>query len=221
MRLRTGAGLTAAVLAAGAIAAPSAMAAPAQIQAGTGGVNTFSLPSYLHEAGTVARFEVVGGGPHNVTATTNGPDGKPLFRTGSYPLGGMAPVPGSQYLPVGTYAFACTVHPVMTSRLEVNTGTPLPRPTVKVKIVSKSLEKVVAQGSVSVKVRLTGGEEASVDLKLGKRVIGSKETSKNVTLVLPLTGRGRNALEAKNRVKLSVEARIRFAAPAKATGTLR
>jgi endoglycosylceramidase len=58
-------------------------------------------------------------GPHNVTATANGPDGKPLFASKTIPKDQQAPVEGAQALAPGEYDFICTVHPFMQATLKV------------------------------------------------------------------------------------------------------
>jgi hypothetical protein len=65
-------------------------------------------------------------GPHNVTASDKGPDGKPLFASETIPNGQESPVTGSRALASGSYAFICTIHPFMQATLNVtDTGTPV------------------------------------------------------------------------------------------------
>src|SRR3954465_3884334 len=64
-------------------------------------------------------------GPHNVTASDAGPDGKPLFASKTIANGEDAPVTGATQLKTGSYAFMCTVHPFMQATLNVSDqGTP-------------------------------------------------------------------------------------------------
>jgi plastocyanin len=207
------------------VGAPAANAngiGPANVIAGVGGPdpNLFSLASYNHDAGTVASMTWAAGGSHNVTASAKGPDGNSLFRSATIGSGSTS-VSGTQYLAIGAYPFVCTIHAGMSSSLNVNTGTPLARPTVAVKLASKGLAKVVAKAKASVKVTLTGGQTATVTLKLGKKSLGSKTTAKSGTLAVPLTAKGRKALEGKTKAKLKVEASVDFGSPAKASGTLK
>jgi plastocyanin len=66
---------------------------------------------------------------HNVTATANGPDGKPLFASATISLGQTARADGTQYLASGSYQFDCTLHPFMKGTLVVTSaGSPVPRP---------------------------------------------------------------------------------------------
>jgi plastocyanin len=202
------------------VAAPAAVAAPANIIGGVGSNDVFSAASYDHEAGTVATLTWAAGGSHNVTAGATGPDGKPLFSSDTIASGSTA-VRGTQYLPPNSYPFSCTIHFGMNSTLNVNTGTPLPRPTVAVKLTSTKLAKVVAKKKVATKVTLTGGEAARVAVKLGKRTLGSGTTSESGGLAVKLGGKGVKALEGKKKAKLTLEASVDFGSPAKASGTLK
>lgn len=204
--------------------ASSAHAAPASIVGGVASPpapdpNVFSSPTYLHDAGTVATLTWVAGGSHNATATAPGPDGGPLFVSDTIGSG-SAQVQGTQYLPVAAYPFTCTIHPGMNAQLNVNAGTPQPRPTIALKLNSKKLAKVASKGKVSVKVTLTGGQEATVSVKLGKKLLGTKTTTKSGTLVVPLSAKGKKALEGKKKASLKVEGTVAFGSPAKATGKL-
>ncbi|MDP9188391.1 MAG: hypothetical protein M3O25_03995 [Actinomycetota bacterium] len=217
------AGLLAAVgiCAIGAFGAPAAVAAPAAIQGGTAaGADLFSAPSYLHDAGTVATLTWVGGGRHNVTANAQGPDGEALFRSDTIGSGSTA-VQGTQYVAQASYPFSCTIHPGMNSSLAVNAGTPLPRPTIALKLASTKLAKVASKGKVSVKVTLAGGQPGSVRIKLGKRVLGSKNIVRSGTVAVALSAKGKASLEAKKKVTLKLEGSVDFGSPAKASGKLR
>ncbi|HEX2360009.1 MAG TPA: hypothetical protein VHH72_09360 [Solirubrobacterales bacterium] len=217
----------AALLAAGAAgaaamlaAAPTAVAAPATIIGGTAAGDFFSAPSYAHEAGTTATLTWAGGGSHNATAGAAGPDGKPLFRSDTIPSG-TTPVRGTQYLPLGSYPFSCTIHLGMNSTLDVNSGTPQPRPTVAVKLTSTKLAKVVAKRKVATKVTLTGTEAATVTVRLGKKQLGTATTAKSGGLPVKLSAKNAAALGAKRKAKLKLEASVDFGSPAKASGTLK
>jgi plastocyanin len=66
---------------------------------------------------------------HNVTATANGADGKPLFASANISFHQTARVDGTQYLVTGSYQFDCTIHPYMKGTLVVTSaGSPVPRP---------------------------------------------------------------------------------------------
>jgi plastocyanin len=226
---RAGSAITvaAAVAAAVAIAAPAASAAPANIIAGSGGVdpNLFSAPSYAHDAGTTAQMTWAAGGSHNVTSTTLGPDGKSLFSSATVGSG-ATPVNGTKYLQLGTYPFTCTIHPGMNSSLNVNAGTPLARPTIAVKLLSRSLSGIRNKGQVGVKVTLTGNEPATITLKLGKKKLSfPKTTTASGKITVSLTTKGKAALvkavEDKRKATVKVEGVVDFGKPAKASGTVR
>ena len=213
--------LTALVALALAGTAASAHAAPANIIGGVAGPdpNLFSAPSYNHDAGTTATMTWTAGGSHNVTGSATGPDGKPIFESDTIGSGATA-VRGTQYLPLGTYPFICTIHFGMNSTLNVNAGTPLPRPSVAVKLASKGLDRVVKKGKANVKVTLGGTEPATVTLKLGKLTLGTKDTTQSGTLVIPISKAGKTALSRKSKASLSIEAAVAFGSPTKATGKL-
>jgi len=213
--------LTALVALALAGTAASAHAAPANIIGGVAGPdpNLFSAPSYNHDAGTTATMTWTAGGSHNVTGSATGPDGKPIFESDTIGSGATA-VRGTQYLPLGTYPFICTIHFGMNSTLNVNAGTPLPRPSVAVKLASKGLDRVVKKGKANVKVTLGGTEPATVTLKLGKLTLGTKNTTQSGTLVIPISKAGKTALSRKSKASLSIEAAVAFGSPTKATGKL-
>ena len=211
------------LLGAAAIAAPAASAAPASI---IGGVppdqNLFTAPSYDHEAGTIASIIWQAGGAHDADATGNGPDGEALFR--SELTRSAAPVSGTQYVPQGVYPFVCTVHNGMVSSLNVNSGTPLPRPQVKLKVRSTSLAQVLKTAAIKVKTTVTGGqgEAARVNVKLGKRTIGiARKAFSTQVLKIALTSKGRATLAKRSQAKVKAEATIDFGAPAGAKRKLR
>ena len=128
---------------------------------------------------------------------------------------------GTQYLPLGAYPFSCTIHFGMNSTLNVNTGTPLARPTVAVKLTSTKLAKVVAKKKVATKVTLTGGEAATVAVKLGKRTLGTGTTSKSGGLPVKLSAKGVKALEDKRKATLTLAASVDFGSPATSKGKLK
>ena len=209
-------------VAAVAATASSAHAAPANIIGGVAGPdpNLFSAPSYNHDAGTTATLTWAAGGSHDVAGSANGPDGKPILDSDTIGSG-QTQVRGSQYLPIGTYPFICTIHFGMNSSLNVNAGTPLARPTIAAKLASKSLDKVTKKGKINVKVTLTGTEVATVTLKLGKLTLGTKDTTKSGTLVVPVSKAGKTALGKKSKATIAIDAAVAFGSPVKATGKLK
>lgn len=220
MRRRAALLAVASALAAGAVIAPSASAAPASIVGGVGGLDVFSAPSYPHEAGTTATLTRASGGSHNVTANQQGPDGKALFRSATIGSG-STPVQGTQYVPAGVYPFSCTIHAGMTSSLDVNTGTPLARPTVAVKLTSTKLAKVVAKKKIATKVTLTGGQPATVTAKLGKTALGTGTATKSGALTIKLGSKAAAKLAKKAKATLTLAASVDFGSPASSRGKLK
>jgi plastocyanin len=203
-----------------AIVAPSASAAPANIEAGTGGGNVFSAASYAHDAGTVAQLTIISG-THN--ATSNATLGaQPLFSSSNISAGSTT-VDGTQYLAPGVYPFSCTLHPGMNSSLAV-AGTPKQKPTVTLKLKTKKLDQAVRKAEIKVGVTIAGGsgESAEINVKLGKKTIGI-ETSTNATrtVKVALTNKGHSALEKKSKATITATAEIPFGDPASAKGKLK
>jgi plastocyanin len=183
---------------------------------------SFSKSTFTIDPGQVGTFQDLDGVPHNVIASGVGPDGGVLFRTETIDSG-QAPVNGTQYLDPGTYAFVCTVHPEMTSNLVVaGNGSPIARPAVVLKVVSKKLASVQASGKLSVKVSASA---ASSDVELtaqkGAKKLGSKgnidlATGASRTVKLPLTRSGKNALKDLGSAKLKVSGDVPFGSPVSA-----
>jgi plastocyanin len=180
--------------------------------------NTFAAPSYDLAGGTVASLTTEGASTHNVTASAVGADGLPLFKSANV-AGGPTPVNGTQFLPAGDYAFTCTLHAGMASSLKV-TGTPLPRPTVEITILSKKLDKVVSSGKLKVK---TATSATAVDLvaKLGAKTIGSAKPAGSATTTMKLTKSGKSALAKKSSAKVAVTGTVEFGEPATVKRTLK
>lgn len=200
-------------------------AAPASIT--NDPANDRFLPtSFNHDPGTVANYVHSGTNPHNVTATTQGPDGKALFSSATI-SSGSAPVNGTQFLAPGSYPFFCTVHgTIMSGTLVVGAGTPQARPTAALKVLDTKLSKVVKKAQLRVKVTTTGTGTATIAASLGKKKItNSAQVTGAVSTVikLRLTSKGRTAIESKKKVKLSVGATVDydFGAPATATAKLK
>lgn len=201
-----------------AATAAVAWAAPATIT-GTG-LNTFDATSYNHDAGTVATLNVTGSN-HNVTANATGPDGKALFRSATI-TPGSTPVNGTQFVGPGTYGFICSVHPTTMQANLVVSGTPLPRPAVTLKVLSKNLDKVAGKGKLP--VRVTGsGSSGVVDLtaKLGNKTLGSRDDvsvapGQALKTILKLTKSGRSRLRNKDQATVKVTGAVDFGFPSTA-----
>jgi plastocyanin len=119
-------------------AAPAPALADKEIRANT--VWMFDAMSYTIDQGEALSFlnaDAASPGPHNVTASSNGPDGKPFFASKTIAHGETAPVDGARQLVTGTYPFICSVHPFMQADLVVTDkgapvstgGAPAPNPT--------------------------------------------------------------------------------------------
>jgi plastocyanin len=188
---------------------------------------TFSKPTFTIDQGELAVYQNPGGSSHNVTATTNGPDGAELFRSDTI-SSGQTQVSGTQYLTQGTYGFVCTIHPGMEASLAVTgNGTPLPRPGVALKVLSSKLERVVASRRLKVKVSAAGAsDDVAISARKGNRRLASKTgldlaAGSSRTLKLRLTRAARNALEDLEKAKVRISATVPFGSPASAKRTLR
>jgi plastocyanin len=114
-------GMRLGVLLAGAVlAVPASAHADETITAEV--VWRFGASSYTIDQGEALSFannDSLSPGPHDVTATAQGPDGKPLFASETVPAGQTVPVAGARELKAGSYPFLCTVHRFMTATLVV------------------------------------------------------------------------------------------------------
>jgi plastocyanin len=91
--------------------------------------NRYSTPNVTMDQGERLTFQNADIADHNVTASKDGSDGKPLFASKTISTNQESLVDGSQYLTAGTYEFFCTLHSFMTGTLTVTSaGTPVPRP---------------------------------------------------------------------------------------------
>jgi plastocyanin len=215
-----------AAVAAGALAVGVAFGAAETITASTTD-NTFSQASYTIDQGEVANFANPAASEHNVTATSNGPDGEKLFRSATV-SSGQAAVNGTQYLSAGTYRFLCTIHAGMAADLVVTgNGAPVARPEVKLKVSSRKLDKVVSSRKLKVKVSAPAQSDGvTVSARKGARkVTASKHVDlaagSSRTLNLKLTGSGRKALGKLDAAKVKVTATVPFGAPASAKRKLK
>jgi plastocyanin len=179
--------------------------------------NTFSAPSYDLAGGTVGTLTVTGS-LHNVTAPGKGPDGKNLFRSATI-SGGSTPVDGTQYLAPGSYPFNCTIHPLTMSATLVVTGTPLPRPTATVKVLSKSLDKVASKGKLKVSTA-SASAAVHVEAHLGTDTIGTAEGPPGAIRVKLFKG-ARKKLAKKSSAKVTVSAAPEFGVPGTASRKLK
>jgi plastocyanin len=188
--------------------------------------NTFSAATYTTDQGEVAPLQVTGG-THNATASGNGPDGKPLFRSATI-SGGTTPVNGTQYLTSGSYPFICTIHPsTMQATLVVTgNGTPQARPHMDLKLVSSKLAKVVKKGKLRVGINASvRSDDVSVEAKLGKASLGRAQ---NLSLpagpssaVLKLTKAGKSKLAGRDKATILLNGSVAFGAPSSAKGKLK
>jgi plastocyanin len=166
---------------------------------------------------------------HDVSATTNGPDGQPLFKTPLIDLGESAFVEGSEFLTTGSYDFLCTIHSNMQGTLEVTSagtpaqrptpGNPRPadntRPTVKVKLTSARAATVRRKRKLFVEVSVD--EAAQVAIAATARVAGKRVTLTRGSIDFTGAGKrrnefallaaGRKAVKRSRRLKVTVSAR--------------
>jgi plastocyanin len=188
--------------------------------------NRYTAGEYTMDQGEKLVFhngDTVG---HDVTATQQGTDGKPLFSSPITDSGKSATVNGSQYLTSGHYAFICSIHPNMKATLHVTeNGTPATRPgaagpagttttnssdktapTFAVRLMSSRIKSV--RSGEALRVRVTLSETAHVILRAVARpkVNGPLVTVARVEahvskgthrVSLALTKAGRAALRGK------------------------
>jgi len=159
---------------------------------------------------TFQNFDVAG---HDVTSNQTGDTGAPLFRSAFIGPGASGPVEGTEYLTTGNYDFFCSVHPGMEAVLEVTSaGTPVPRPQpegVAVRIVSRSLDRVVDTGKLKLSVRSRRGSVvvgARAKTRKSSIALGSKklqfEEQETRKVALKLSDAARKALRKRSRATL-------------------
>jgi plastocyanin len=190
-------------------------------------LNTYDKSTYTSDQGDLVLFQSLGGS-HNVTATATGPDGSPLFSSATI-AGGTTPVNGTQFLGQGNYSFICTVHPstMQATLVKRGVGAPAPRPDIEVKVISRSLDKVVGKGRLVTQVQaITQSNDVALEAKLGKTRLGEDDgidlaagTKKNV--VLKLSRAARSRLAAKSAATVKVEGTVAFGDPDTAKRKLR
>jgi plastocyanin len=191
-----------------------------------GPAESFSQPSFNTDQGEVVQFQNLGG-THNVTARQSGPDGAPLFRSATI-SGGTTPVNGTQYLSAGDYQFFCSIHPTtMNASLHVTgAGTPQPRPTLRLTLISRKLANVVKKGKLRVGVNASvAAQGASIIAKLGKLTIASASglsvSGGDQTQVLKLRKAGKAKLAKRTKATINLNGTIPFGPPGLATGKLK
>src|SRR3954447_22740776 len=168
MGRRTGVALTLAVV---ALVVPALAWADKRIEAGP--PNRFTTTDVTMDQGEKLTFHNGDTVTHDVTATQNGPDGKPLFKTAATDAGKDSFVDGSQYLSAGHYDFICSIHPNMKGSIHVTSnGTPAQRPgsapstspsaakdttkpTVTLRIASRHVHVVRSAHALVVRVQLS------------------------------------------------------------------
>ncbi len=194
----------------------------------------FTTPAVTIDQGERLTFRNGDTVSHDVSASTDGPDGKPLFSTPIVEAGKEAFVEGSQYLTEGHYAYVCTLHRGMKGTVHVTgNGTPVPRPdaapaapapptpadTVKpglgLRIVSRTAAMARFRSALVVRVELS--ERSHLELRAiarpkagGPLVTVAKRLLHKVTgtrrVSLELTRAGRAALRRDRSLAVIVRA---------------
>lgn len=227
------------VLAGLALAGPPALA-DAQVTPSTEKVvigertERWEVPQRQMDEGATFLYDNMDPGiPHNVTAKATGPDGRPLFQSRTFRGRTQdRPVTGTEYLPAGTYGFYCTIHPFTTGNGELTVRKfgdgPVPRPGVRVAIVSRRLADVVRSGRLTVEVLAIRPTPAKVEMVAwgGKRLISERrrlglEPGQRRMVGMKLTRRARRFLARANRAKVTFAGRVEFGRPSRATKRLR
>jgi plastocyanin len=176
-------------------------------------VNMFGSSVTTIDQGEKVTFQNADISGHDVTANQTGDDGAPLFRSQLVNPGSSGPVEGTEYLTTGSYDFYCSIHPGMEATLEVtSSGTPVPRPQpagVAVKIVSKSLDRVLESQKLKLKVRSRRGSVlvgARATTRKSSIALGSKKLEFDVAderkVTLKLSDAARKALSKRNSATL-------------------
>jgi plastocyanin len=191
----------------------------------TGGSGDPANPTFTMDQGDRPTFSDGGVAQHNVTARTNGPDGKALFLTPTLNGGQSATLDGSQYLTAGSYTFFCTIHPTeMQATLVVTgNGTPQARPSATAKLRTKKISKALKGLLVTINAN-TKIDGAAITAKLGKAVIGKATASLFAgvqTARVKLSKAGKTKLGKKSSAKVTVTVDIPFGSPARAKANLK
>ena len=196
--------------------------------------NRYSTPDVTIDQGERLTFRNNDVAAHDVTATTKGDDGRPLFRTPVIERGESAFVEGSQYLTSGHYPFICSVHPSMKGSLHVTTsGTPAARPgsggsggggtstdtrdpKLGLRVLSRRVDQVREDGALLARVSLDEGARVSLRAvarpKPGGRLVTVARGSMRITAAgvrkprLRLTRAGRAAFRRERPLAVIVTA---------------
>jgi plastocyanin len=164
-------------------------------------VNMFGSSVTTIDQGETVTFQNADISGHDVTANQTGDDGAPLFKSELVSPGSSGPVAGTEYLTTGSYDFYCSIHPGMEATLEVTSaGTPVPRPQpegVAIKIVSRSLDRVLESRKLKLKVRS----------RRGSVVVGARATTRKTSIAL-----GSKKLEFKTAEERKVSLKLSDAA---------
>jgi plastocyanin len=188
----------------------------------------FSTATYTMAPGERPTFDNNDPGiPHNVIARGQ-IGGGPLFRTPTITGPASALVNGTQYLGQGSYPFFCSVHPNMEATLQVSgAGTPVARPRIAVRILSRSLNRVRRSGKVAVRIRaFTQSNGASLRLRLANRFAGrragiSLAAGQARRIVFTLRKKARKRLARRSRAKAVLVGSVPFGANARASRVLK
>lgn len=111
------------------IVAAAVLAGPAVSNAGIKNLRVVAPPAGV-TAGYVTKLTVAQKGKtagflnldivaHDVVSVARRADGQPLFKSALVGLGGATNIVGTAALPVGTYAFFCSLHPGMKASLRI------------------------------------------------------------------------------------------------------
>ena len=163
---------------------------------------------------------------HNVVSTSDGPDGRPLFKTALLDPYASAPVEGTEYLTPGTYQFVCSIHAGMVGALRVEGTGALPRPEVEVTVLSKKVEKV-AKGKLFVRVdAAVAATGVELIARRGLRPLSEAgpidlATGESRRVVLRLDRAARKLLREVDSAKVTVAADVPYGAPDTAKTKLR
>ena len=202
--------------------AGGALAAGGQVMAADNAYDVPAPGTYTINQGQQLTLQNVGpANMHDVWSRLNGPDGKKLFISPTISPGQNTVVNGTQYLTTGSYAFFCNVHPFeMSGNLAVTgAGTPQPRPSINVTVVSGKLDKVASKGKLALKVQaLTAANDVSLEAKLGKVVIGTipdldVPAGQTRKATLKLNKAGKSKLAAKDKATIKVTGNVAFGSP--------
>jgi plastocyanin len=170
---------------------------------------------------------------HDVTASTKGADGKPLFASAQIGAGQSAPVEGVEYLTTGAYEYICSIHPFMKATITVSSeGTPAPRPggggspapgpsspstadtaapSISLKLLDRKRSAVARRKALQVSVKSNEDATVTVTARSGKTTFATG-SGKPGKLSLKLTKAGLKAARGSKAVRLSLIAKAKDAA---------